>query len=293
MRTATRTLRIPGLQRKKQRGEKITMLTAYNCWMARLLSAQGDIDLLLVGDSLSMVELGYDSTIPVTMEDMVRHTRAVRNGAPHAFVVADLPFLAYQVSVEEAMRNAGRLMQDGGANAVKLEGGASVVPTVKRIVDAGIPVVGHLGLLPQSVNQLGGYRQQATTPEEQQRLLDDALALEASGAFALVLECVPAAAAAAVTKACRIPVIGIGAGNECDGQVLVTHDLLGLGGETSPPFAKRYVELGEQVTQAVANYADEVRRGVFPPVRPESAPKAEEGTIKQGGGEQSEGKSNG
>ncbi len=271
MKHTSRAIRIPGLRRKKEQGEKITMLTAYNAWMARVLAETGDIDLMLVGDSLGMVELGYDSTIPVTLDDMVRHTRAARNGAPDALLVADLPFLTYHANEADAIRSAARLMQEGGANAVKLEGGASIVHTVKRLVDAGVPVMGHLGLLPQSVHQLGGYRQQATRPEEQESLLADALALEAAGAFAIVVECIPHAVAARVTAACKIPVIGIGAGPSCDGQVLVTHDLLGLSGPVSPSFAKRYAEIGDAVAEAVKAYAREVRNSEFPAAKIEVA----------------------
>lgn len=271
MKQAPRVMRIPGLQRKKDQGEKITMLTAYSAWMARLLAETGEIDLLLVGDSLGMVELGYDSTIPVTLDDMVRHTRAVRHGAPGALIVADLPFLTYQTSEADALRHAARLLQEGGANAVKLEGGSPVAATVKRLVDAGIPVMGHLGLLPQAVHQLGGYRQQATRPEEQEALLADALALEAAGAFSIVVECIPHSLAARVAQACKVPVIGIGAGPSCDGQVLVTHDLLGLSGPAPPSFAKRYAALGDAIAEAARVYAGEVRGGDFPPSKNEAA----------------------
>ncbi len=207
-----KTLRVPDLQAKKARGEKITMLTAYSAWMARLLADSRAIDMLLVGDSLGMVELGYDSTLPVTMDDIVRYTRAVRTGAPNALIVADMPFLSHQLSPAQALRNAGRLIQEGGATAVKIEGGASIAPTVERIVSAGIPVMGHLGLTPQSIHVLGGFRRQAKQPEEQHRLLSDASALEAAGAFSLVLECVPAELGRSASQQLRIPVIGIGSG---------------------------------------------------------------------------------
>lgn len=261
--------RIHHLQRRKDAGEKIAMLTAYSAWMARLLADAG-VDLLLVGDSLGMAELGYSTTIPVTMDDMVRHTRAVRNGAPESFLVADLPFLSYQASEAEAIRNAGRLVQEGGASAVKLEGGAAMAVTVRRIVEAGIPVMGHLGLLPQSVHQQGGYRQQAKEVPEQQQLLADAQLLEEAGAFSLVVECIPGELAARVSAQCRVPVIGIGAGPHCDGQVLVFHDLLGLSGRRPPSFARQYADLGEAVLQAVRTYVAEVRSGVFPPAQKES-----------------------
>ena len=257
-------VRIPDIQAKKSRGEKITMLTAYAAWMSRLMARAGGIDMLLVGDSLGMVELGYDNTLPVTMKDMVRHTRAVRHGAPNALVVADMPFMSYQADIREAIRNAGRLMQQGGATAVKLEGGSAMVPTVERIVSAGIPVMGHVGLQPQSVHLQGGFRRQATQPEQQQQLLADTAALEAAGAFAIVLECVPSAFAKEVSQAARVPIIGIGSGADCDGQVLVTHDILGLSGSMTPSFAKQYAQLGEAIVTAVSSYADEVRSGEFP-----------------------------
>ena len=240
------------------------MLTAYSAWMARLLESSGAIDMLLVGDSLGMVEMGFDSTIPVTMNDMVRHTRAVRTGAPDSLIVADLPFLSHQLSASQAVRNAGRLMQHGGATAVKLEGGGPAIETVARIVGAGIPVMAHLGLQPQSVHAQGGYRKQATHPEEQSRLMADAIALESAGAFAVLVESIPASFACAVTQRLRVPVIGIGAGPDCDGQVLVTHDILGLTGASRPPFAKQYADLGCGVSNAVKAYSDDVRTGRFP-----------------------------
>lgn len=256
-------IRVHRFQQRKDAGEKIAMLTAYSSWMARLLEEAG-VDLLLVGDSLGMVELGYSTTIPVTMDDMVRYTRAVRNGAPEAFVVADLPFLSYQAGEAEALHNAGRLVQEGGASAVKLEGGAFLDATVRRMVQAGIPVMGHLGLLPQSIHQQGGYRQQAKEAPEQARLLNDARVLEEAGVFALVVECIPDELAAAVTAQCRVPVIGIGAGPHCDGQVLVFHDLLGLGSGRPPSFARQYADVGGAVRDAVRAYVAEVRAGEFP-----------------------------
>jgi 3-methyl-2-oxobutanoate hydroxymethyltransferase len=261
----SRPIRIPDIQERKTRGEKITMLTAYAAWMARLLAGSGTVDMLLVGDSLGMVELGYDTTIPVTMSDMVRHTRAVRAGAPDALIVSDMPFFSHQLSLSQAMRNAGRLMQHGAATAVKIEGAGAVVETVERIVSAGIPVMGHLGLQPQSVHTQGGFRKQASRPEEQSRLIDDALALESVGAFAIVLECVPAALACAVTQRMRIPVIGIGSGPDCDGQVLVTHDILGLTGAARPSFAKQYADMSHAIENAVKEFSDDVRAGRFPP----------------------------
>jgi 3-methyl-2-oxobutanoate hydroxymethyltransferase len=256
-------IRISDIQAKKARGEKIVMLTAYDAWMARLLVSTG-VDILLVGDSVGMVELGYETTLPVTMSDMVRHTRAVRAGAPEALIVADLPFLSHQLGITQALRNAGRLMQSGGASAVKLEGGGPAAATVERIVSAGIPVVGHLGLLPQSVHQQGGFRRQATSPEAHHRLVNDAIALENAGAFAIVIECVPGAVACDVTNRVRIPIIGIGSGPNCDGQVLVTHDILGLSGTAKPPFAKQYADVAQAISEAVKSFSAEVRTGAFP-----------------------------
>lgn len=261
---SARAVRVPDIQDKKTRGEKITMLTAYAAWMGRLLESSGAVDMLLVGDSLGMLELGYDTTIPVTMNDMVRHTRAVRTGAPVSLIVADMPFLSHQLSPDQALRNAGRLMQHGAATAIKMEGGGAAVETVERIVSAGIPVMGHLGLMPQSVHAQGGFRRQATQPQEQSRLMDDAVGLESAGAFAVLLECVPAALACAVTRRLRVPVIGIGSGPDCDGQVLVTHDILGLSGASKPSFAREYADLGAAITGAVKSFAEDVRAGRFP-----------------------------
>jgi 3-methyl-2-oxobutanoate hydroxymethyltransferase len=257
-------MRIPEIQARKARGEKITMLTAYEAWMARILAACGAVDMLLVGDSLGMVELGYNTTIPVTMNDMVRHTRAVRAGAPHALIVSDMPFLSHQIGIAQGMRNAARLMQHGGATAIKLEGGGPAAVTVERIVAAGIPVMGHLGLQPQSVHVQGGFRRQANLPAEQHQLMADAVALENAGAFAIVLECVSPELACAVTRKLRIPVIGIGSGPDCDGQVLVTHDILGLTGASKPPFAKQYADLAGAITDAVKSFSEDVRAGKFP-----------------------------
>lgn len=256
-------IRIRDLKTKKLRGEKIAMLTAYDAAFARLLDGAG-VDVLLVGDSLGMVALGYETTIPVTLDDMLHHTKAVSRVTRHALVVADMPFLSYQVSTADAVRNAGRLIKEGGAAAVKLEGGAPVVDTVARLVAVGIPVMGHLGLLPQSVHQLSGFRQQAQSDDEANRLLGDAVTLEQAGAFAIVLESIPAELAARVTERVSIPTVGIGAGPDCDGQVLVCYDAFGLGGDYSPPFVKRYAQLGEAITAATREYIDEVRSGAFP-----------------------------
>jgi len=270
--TETKRIRLPDLLAKKQRGEKIVMLTAYDYTMARLLDRAG-IDVILVGDSLGMVMLGYETTLPVTLDNMVHHTRAVSRGVERALVVADMPFLTYQVSVEDAMRNAGRLIQEGGAAAVKIEGGGAAVEAAARLVESGIPVMGHLGLLPQSVHQLGGFRQQARDEQDAEQLLTDAQALEEAGAFAIVLESIPAEVAETVTADLNIPTIGIGAGPHCDGQVLVSYDMLGLSQDSVPPFVRRYADLGEQVAAAARAYAEDVRAGHFPagPRRPAPA----------------------
>lgn len=255
--------RLPDLLAKKKRGEKITMLTAADANMARLLDSAG-IDILLVGDSLGMVVLGYDTTLPVTMDTMVHHASAVSRGAKQALIVSDMPFLSYQISVSEAVRNAGRLLQEGGVAAVKLEGGQAALEAVQRLTSIGIPVMGHLGLQPQSVHQLGGFRRQATQEEDQQRLLADAKDLEKAGAFAVVLESIPAELGQRVTASLQIPTIGIGSGPHCDGQVLVSHDILGLSSGTVPPFAKQYAALGEAIVSAAKAYAEEVQQGRFP-----------------------------
>ena len=257
-------MRIPDIQAKKHRGEKIVMLTAYEAWMARILDTSGRVDMLLVGDSVGMVDLGYETTIPVTMGDMVRHARAVRAGAQNALVVADMPFLSHQIGASQALRNAGRLMQHGGASAVKLEGGGPVVTTVERIVAAGIPVMGHLGLQPQYVHAQGGFRRQAKRPEEQRELMADAVALQNAGAFAIVLECVSKELGCALARKLHIPIIGIGSGPDCDGQVLVTHDILGLTGLAAPSFAKQYADVSGVIGDAVASFAEEVRSRKFP-----------------------------
>jgi 3-methyl-2-oxobutanoate hydroxymethyltransferase len=219
---------------------------------------------VLVGDSVGMTVLGFDSTLPVTLEDMLRHTAAARRGLGRALLVADMPFLTFQVSPEEALRNAGRLMAEAGAHAVKVEGGAAIAPTVLRLTEAGIPVMGHVGLTPQSVHALGGYRVQAKETEAALRLIDDSRALQSAGAFAIVLECIPAELAEMVSAELRIPTIGIGAGAGCDGQVQVFHDLLGLGGDFVPKHARRFADAGALIRDAIAAYADEVRHGAFP-----------------------------
>jgi 3-methyl-2-oxobutanoate hydroxymethyltransferase len=256
-------VRIPDLQRKKKLGQKITMLTAYDATMARLLDRAG-VDALLVGDSLGMVILGHETTIPVTLDAMVHHARAVSRGAERAFVVADMPFLTWQTSRADAIGNAGRLMQDGGVSAVKIEGGLHAADTVRQLVEIGIPVMAHIGLVPQAIHQLGGYRVAGRTQEEADRLVEDALALEQAGAFAIVLECIPVEVAAAVTAKLAIPTIGIGAGPHCDGQVLVSYDAFGLFDEIAPKFVKRYAHLGDQMIAAAKQYITEVEQGEFP-----------------------------
>ena len=255
-------VRITDLRRKKQAGEKITMLTAYDTPTARLLDTAG-LDVLLVGDSVGMVVLGYDSTLPVTLDAMVHHTAAVSRGVSHALVVADMPFLSYQVTPSDAIRNAGRLLQEGGAAAVKLEGGRPVADVVKRLVEIGIPVMGHLGLRPQSVHQLGGYARRGTDTREANAIIEDAAVLEDAGVFAVVLESIPAALASAITRQLRVPTIGIGAGVDCDGQVLVTNDMLGLA-DRVPPFVRQYADLQGTIVAAAQAYADDVRSGRFP-----------------------------
>ena len=253
----------PDLRRMKKRGEKIAMLTAYDATMAKLLDRAG-IDVILVGDSLGMVVLGYETTVPVTLDDILHHTKAVTRGVSRPLVVADMPFLTYKISVSEAVRNAGRLIQEGGASAVKVEGGVSVIDVVRRLVDVGIPVMGHLGLQPQSIHQLGGFRRQARDEGGAEQLISDARELQKAGAFALVLESIPKAVAREVTAQLRIPTIGIGAGPYCDGQVLVSHDAFGLYDEFVPPFVKQYAKLADQIVAAAGDYAEEVREGKFP-----------------------------
>ncbi len=251
------------LQAMKRKGEKITMLTAYDYPTAAALDEAG-VDILLVGDSLGMVVLGYDSTLPVTMDVMVHHTKAVVRGTKRALVISDLPFMSYQASVEEAVRNAGRLLQEAGAHGVKLEGGREVAEATRRIVAAGIPVMAHLGLTPQSIHQFGGYKVQGKEDAAARRIVEDAKILEEAGAFSVVLECVPASLAEAITKSLSIPTIGIGGGVHCDGQVLVIHDMLGMFERFTPKFVKKYANLNAQIKDAVRQYVEEVRTGVFP-----------------------------
>lgn len=250
-------------RQKKERGEPITMLTAYDYPTALAVDNAG-IDSILVGDSLAMVVLGYENTLSVTMEDMLHHARAVARGAKSAMLIGDMPFMSYQISVEEATRNAGRFLQQGGMDAVKLEGGRERADAVRSIVSAGIPVVGHLGLTPQSVNQLGGFRAQGKTATAAKRLIEDALILEDAGAFSLVLESVPARLAELISKKLSIPTIGIGAGVGCDGQVLVTHDVLGLFDRFTPKFVKKYANFHQEMHKAFTDYIDDVETKRFP-----------------------------
>ena len=254
---------IRDIRAMKEAGEKIPMVTAYD-YTTACQADQAGIPLLLVGDSLGMVVLGYDSTIPVTMEDMLHHSRAVSRGANRALVVVDMPFMSYQVDQSQALTNAGRLMQEGGAQSVKLEGGERLAPTVAAIVGCGIPVMGHLGLTPQSIHGLGGYRAQGKAAHEAAQMIRDAHALEEAGAYALVLELVPTALAGLVSQRLSIPTIGIGAGPLCDGQAQVAHDMLGLYTQFMPKHAKRYAHLGETMADAFRAYAQEVQDGSFP-----------------------------
>lgn len=248
---------------KKDRGDPITMLTAYD-YPTALAMDQAGVDAILVGDSLAMVVLGYENTLPVTMEEMLHHCRAVARGAKMALLVGDMPFMSYQVSVEEAVRNAGRFLQQGNMDAVKLEGGRERVEAIRAITGAGIPVMGHLGLTPQSVHQLGGFRAQGKTATAAKRLLEDALLLEEAGCFSLVLESVPARLAELISQRLHIPTIGIGAGVGCDGQVLVTHDLLGLFDRFTPKFVKKYANFHAEMQRAFIEYIEDVQAKTFP-----------------------------
>lgn len=253
----------PAVLAMKRKGEPIAMVTCYDHPSALMADTAG-VEMLLVGDSLGTVLLGYDSTLPVTMDDMLHHTKAVTRAKPSAMVIGDMPFMSYQASAEQAVLNAGRFVQEGGADGVKLEGGARVVEAVRRISEAGIPVVGHLGLTPQSVLAFGGYKVQARGEGDQERLIADALALEQAGCFALVLEGIPARLAAQVTRELRIPTIGIGAGVHCDGQVLVWHDLLGTFHGHTPKFVRRYAEVGDVTRDALTRYVADVKARRFP-----------------------------
>ena len=251
------------LQQQKLDGDKITMLTAYDYSTAKLVDECG-VNTILVGDSLGMVMLGYEDTISVTMEDMIHHTAAVTRGAKNALVVGDMPFMSYQTSVYDAVVNAGRLMKEGRCQAVKLEGGASVCPQIKAITEASIPVVAHIGLTPQSVNAFGGFKVQGKSEADARRLIEEAKAVEAAGAFAIVLECIPAKLAKLITESVSIPTIGIGAGADCDGQVLVYQDMLALFSDFKPKFVKHFANAGEVMKQGFTDYIKEVKEGTFP-----------------------------
>ncbi|MGF1671164.1 MAG: 3-methyl-2-oxobutanoate hydroxymethyltransferase [Balneolaceae bacterium] len=247
----------------KRQNEKISMLTAYDYTMAGILDSAG-IDVILVGDSASNVMAGFETTVPMTLDHMIYHTSCVVRGVNRALVIADLPFMSYQVTAKEALISAGRMMKEAGAHGVKLEGGSSVVNTIRRIVDAGIPVMGHLGLTPQSIYKFGTYKVRAKEKEEAEKLLEDALKLEKAGVFSIVLEKIPATLANEVTRSVDVPTIGIGAGPDCDGQVLVLHDMLGLNKDFSPRFLRRYADLNKSVSEAVGNYINDVKTGDFP-----------------------------
>lgn len=249
--------------RKKKHNEKVTMLTAYDYSTAKILDEAG-IDMLLVGDSLGMVMLGYEDTTKVTMADMIHHTKAVARGAKTAMVVADMPFLSCHLGPENTMKNAGALISEGGAHAVKIEGGTEIAGQVNAITNAGIPVVGHIGLTPQSVLTFGGFKIQGKTEERARKLIDDAKAIEEAGAFAIVVECVPEQLGKMISESVEIPVIGIGAGPDCDGQVLVCNDMLGTYSDFKPKFVKRYADLKPEITKAVKDYIKEVKNGSFP-----------------------------
>lgn len=251
------------LQQQKLDGDKITMLTAYDYSTAKLVDECG-VNTILVGDSLGMVMLGYEDTISVTMEDMIHHTAAVTRGAKNALVVGDMPFMSYQTSVYDAVVNAGKLMKEGRCQAVKLEGGASVCPQIKAITEASIPVVAHIGLTPQSVNAFGGFKVQGKSEADARRLIEEAKAVEAAGAFAIVLECIPAKLAKLITESVSIPTIGIGAGADCDGQVLVYQDMLALFSDFKPKFVKHFANAGEVMKQGFTEYIKEVKEGTFP-----------------------------
>lgn len=254
---------VADIRKMKGSSQRITVLTAYDASFARILEDAG-VDVLLVGDSLGMVVLGYDSTVPVTMADMIHHCRAVRNGAPNSLVVGDMPFMSYQVSVPEAIANAGRFMKEAGADAVKLEGGLEVCEVVRALDRAGVPVMGHIGLTPQTAGKLGGYTVQGKDVESARALLEAARGLEAAGVFAIVLECVPAPLATLISEQIAVPTIGIGAGVGCDGQVLVTYDLLGMFEKFTPRFVKQFTHLAPAIKEAVQVYIQEVRDGEFP-----------------------------
>ena len=259
----TEKITIPYIKGKKEQHQPITMLTAYDYPSAQLVD-QAEIDIILVGDSLAMTVMGYPNTISVTMDEMIHHCKMVARGTKHAFLIGDMPFMSYQTGPSDAIRNAGRFLKEGGMEAVKLEGGQAVTEVVKAIVGSGISVMGHIGLTPQSVSKLGGYLVQGKTADEAQRLIADALALQDAGCFAIVLEAIPAPLAEIITAKLVIPTIGIGAGKNCDGQVLVYHDLLGLYPHPTPKFVKQYANLNKTITDAVKHYSKDVQQRIFP-----------------------------
>lgn len=266
---------IAALQKKKETGQKITMMTAYDYPTAGLVDQVG-IDTILVGDSLGMVVLGYDSTVPVTMDEMIHHCKAVSRGAKSSFIIGDMPFMSYQISVEDAVQNAGRFIKEAGCDSVKLEGGSEMAHVVKTIVDMGIPVCGHIGLTPQTATKLSGFKVQGKDAESAKALLQSARDLEAAGAYLIVMECIPDILAARITEELNIPTIGIGAGKDCDGQVLVYHDLVGLFERFTPKFVKQYVNLAPQIRDALVQFRKDVEEGVFPGPEHSFAMKAEE-----------------
>lgn len=251
------------IKKMKADGQKIVVLTAYDYTMAKILDSAG-IPILLVGDSLGMVSAGYESTLPVTIDEMIYHTRSVARARKNALIVTDMPFLSYQISIEDAKRNAGKLVKEGGAEAVKLEGGENIAGTIKAIIDMGVPVMGHIGLMPQSVHKMGGYKVQGKTKKEQKQILKDAKAVEKAGAFSIILEGIPSDLAKKITESVSIPTIGIGAGVHCDGQVLVLYDMLGLYKDISPRFVKKYLDLNSMITNAVKDYIKDVEMKRFP-----------------------------
>lgn len=258
-----RKVRITDLLDKKRQKIPIVALTAYDFPLASIIDETG-LDMIIIGDSVAMVVLGLESTLPVTMDDMIHHCKAVARGAKYAFLVGDMPFMSYQVSTEEAVRNAGRFIKEGNCDAIKLEGGSSVIAQVGRIVKAGIPVMGHIGLTPQSATQLSGFKVQGTTSVSAKKIIDDAKQLEKAGCFSIILECVPAEVSKIITSKIKIPTVGIGAGIDCDGQVLVTPDILGLYKKFTPKFAKKYVDIYAQIKNAVGQYKKDVEAKIFP-----------------------------
>ncbi len=256
-------VRVPHIISMKEKGEKIAVLTAYDYLMAKLLDSAG-IDIILVGDSLGQVYSGYDTTLPVTMDQMIYHLKCVTNAKPRALVVGDMPFLSFQISPSEAVRNAGRMISEGGAEAVKVEGGRRILPSIEAIIKADIPVMGHLGLTPQSIHFFGGYKKRGKTEEEASKLIDDAMLLEDAGCFSIVLESIPSEVAKKITESIKIPTIGIGAGPYCDGQVLVITDILGMDEDFRPGFVKVYLDGSKLIKSAVKKYIDEVKSNKFP-----------------------------